>query len=496
MKTTSIRRVFGILSAGKTIRRLFAVVLACSSFAHGATFTVNTAADEFTTPSGTTVSLREALRDAPDGAGIVFDSALNGATLTLAAALGGEIVLGKSVTIDASNLPAGVTISGVGGTKRIFKMNSGATIALLGLTLTGGNGMGVGGGAAGAGGAIYMDPTAACTLTRCTLTANYAFQGGAIFNIGGSLALTHCPLSGNASTTSGGAILGSATLTHCTLAGNTAGNSGGAIAAGVVVLTHCTVAGNSAGLNGGGVSVTSGPTLVLNNSIVAGNMLAGAGSGADIRNDGGSSGVTLLGANLVQSFTGTAAIGTGTMNNAAPLLAPLGNYGGPTQTMALLPGSPARDAASALSPAITSDQRGFPIVGAPDIGAYEAGTLGTNYNAWIYETLPATATPAQHATTFDYDNDGQTNLDEFNIQTSAASAASFFQPASFVNASGLNITFPTATGRNYRLRQSDTLSGWIDTPGQALKTGNGSPQTFTIPQTAVRRFYQVIPLVP
>ena len=74
--------------------------------------------------------------------------------------------------------------------------------------------------------------------------------------------------------------------------------------------------------------------------------------------------------------------------SADPLLAPLGNYGGPTQTMALLPGSPARNAATGST--ITSDQRGFPIVGTPDLGAYDAGT-NTNYNAWAYESLPTSS---------------------------------------------------------------------------------------------------------
>ena len=60
----------------------------------------------------------------------------------------------------------------------------------------------------------------------------------------------------------------------------------------------------------------------------------------------------------------------------SPLLAALGDYGGPTQTLALLPGSPAIDAGSnALIPAgVTTDQRGLPRVvnSVVDIGAFES----------------------------------------------------------------------------------------------------------------------------
>src|SRR5262249_43905582 len=61
-----------------------------------------------------------------------------------------------------------------------------------------------------------------------------------------------------------------------------------------------------------------------------------------------------------------------------PLLQPLGNYGGPTKTMALLPGSPARDAGrdSGLGPPLnlTTDQRGLARKSGAhvDIGAFEA----------------------------------------------------------------------------------------------------------------------------
>ena len=54
------------------------------------------------------------------------------------------------------------------------------------------------------------------------------------------------------------------------------------------------------------------------------------------------------------------------------MLAPLGNYGGPTQTMALLPGSPAIDAGTSGPGIPTTDQRGLGRVGAVDIGAFES----------------------------------------------------------------------------------------------------------------------------
>ena len=71
------------------------------------------------------------------------------------------------------------------------------------------------------------------------------------------------------------------------------------------------------------------------------------------------------------------------MPSGNPLLTPLGNYGGPTQTMELLPGSPAIDAGTSDFPGITlnllsTDQRGQARLwnGTVDIGADE-GVLFT-----------------------------------------------------------------------------------------------------------------------
>ncbi len=179
---------------------------------------------------------------------------------------------------------------------------------------------------------------------------------------------------------------------------------------------------------------------------------------------------------------------------ANPFLAPLGNFGGSTLTMALRPGSPAINAA--VGSTALADQRGFPIVGQPDIGAYEAGNaLSTNYNAFIWETLPATATASQAATTFDFDGDGTSNETEWLAGTGVDNPTSVFRIAS-VQLSGGNlvIAFPTIAGKTYTLWRSDTLTDpWTNT-GQPAITGNGAVRTFTVPAPVVgvpKRFHRV-----
>ena len=85
--------------------------------------------------------------------------------------------------------------------------------------------------------------------------------------------------------------------------------------------------------------------------------------------------ITDLGHNLSSDAT-CAFTSVGSMNNTSALLGPLADNGGPTLTMALLPGSPAIDAGNtSLAPA--TDQRGFPRPAglAADIGAFEYGSV-------------------------------------------------------------------------------------------------------------------------
>jgi hypothetical protein len=274
-----------------------------------------------------------------------------------------------------------------------------------------------GAGGAGQGGAIYADG-ASITLNNCTFSSNAA-DGGNASNLFG---MDASYIGGDGGAADGGALFarnGTMTIVNCTFAANTTlggngsnghhtlyelanqplgtggdggnGQGGGVSAANESIsITNSTFSGNTAqgGLKGlgargavlldgtivppapdgnpgtgqGGGLFNSG-TLTLNNTIVAGS------AGGDVALSGGTPGGSH---NLIQDGSG----GLADTVAADPLLGPLGNYGGPTQTMALLPGSPAIDMGSnALVPAgVTADQRGLPrVVNAiVDIGAFES----------------------------------------------------------------------------------------------------------------------------
>jgi PKD repeat protein len=152
--------------------------------------------------------------------------------------------------------------------------------------------------------------------------------------------------------------------------------------AGTMTLNQCTMSENLSENNNGGEGIFNEGTLTILNSIVAGNNGDG-GAGSDILNINNSYGVTypgLLtfeGANIVQYVSNSGTIIGSTPITNAPNLAPLGNYGGPTQTLPPLPGSPAIAAGCVAANTFAADQRGFPRTqnGLIDIGAVELPTL-------------------------------------------------------------------------------------------------------------------------
>ena len=364
---------------------------------------VTTLADENNNDQN--ISLREAIRDAPDGAVIGFDPNLFDGqnTITLA---GTELLIGRDLTINAANIPGGVTID-ANSQSRVMRINplvDTATVTLTGLTLTGGSAINNGGISPfeNLGGGIFIDGSGAGAsvqlfLNTCTLSDNSAdFLGGGIFNSGlaggnANLTLTDCTLSNNFARTSGGGIYNdgvngnaSLSLTRCTLFSNISADGGGIYNDGQggnadLSLNSCTLSGNFTLFSGGGIFSTGNfggiASLVLSNSILAN---ISTTTGPDIQELGEEATITALANNLLSSLNGQNSLTEGSpgLIIGNPLLSPLGGYGGPTQTILPFPNSPAINAAPESTFAI--DQRSFPITdGIPDIGAAEAPNWAT-----------------------------------------------------------------------------------------------------------------------
>jgi hypothetical protein len=324
-----------------------------------------------------TGSLREKIADTTCGS-IIFD---NDYTITLASALpdlGGSLLIdgtGHTIIVDGGG-------GGGGGGVRLFNITSAGNVTLQNLTIRNGR--------ADYGAGIANSGT--LTVTNSTLSHNSAVQvGGGIIN-SGTLTVTNSTLSQNSASSGGGIYIdsGSVTVTNSTLWENTTtggfGYGGGGIFNfGTLVVTNSTLAGNAAAQWGGGI--WNNGTLTLTNSTLAGNSAPGS-SGGGIRND-----ATMNYANTIiaNSPSGSdcvnfGAIGTNTNNlvgdgfgfcsalfSGNPKLDVLADNGGPTETMALLTGSPAIDAGDdatcAAAPVNDLDQRGVTRVTC-DIGAY------------------------------------------------------------------------------------------------------------------------------
>jgi len=115
--------------------------------------------------------------------------------------------------------------------------------------------------------------------------------GGILVKKQSALTLANCVMSGNRTTSSGGALAGrgTATVTNCTLDGNsTGGGSGGAIFnEGTMTIAGSTFTNNSAPNDGGAVINASPGTLTVTDSTLSGNgATANGGGGGAIANTG------------------------------------------------------------------------------------------------------------------------------------------------------------------------------------------------------------------
>jgi CSLREA domain-containing protein len=391
-------------------------------------------------------SLRDAINNSPPGSYIFLDSSLGGSpqTITLTS---GEIVINRNLTITGPGASL-LTISG-NNQSRVFNISSGFNVTLSGMTISNGS-AGDGGGIQNSGtvtitnsiisnnsanlggGGIFSNGT--LTLTNSTVSNNSGgdFGGGGIKNFGGTATITNSTISGNVAEVNGGGVYSensiAVSLTNSTVSGNLAQNSGGGIyniVGGPLTLTNSTVSGNSAqGSSAGGI-YNDDSTATLTNSTISNN--SGSVFGGGIRNRDGTLNsrntiiadntaefgpdfhgtITSQGYNLIENTSNTTITGdtTGNQLNIDPLLAPLGDYGGSTQTHALLPGSPVIDKGS--SSGSSTDQREavrpFDDTGIPntddgsDIGAFERQPGDFSGNS----------------APFDFDGDGKSDVSIF-----------------------------------------------------------------------------------
>ncbi|MEE4273487.1 MAG: choice-of-anchor Q domain-containing protein [Thermoanaerobaculales bacterium] len=240
------------------------------------------------------------------------------------------------------------------------------------------------------GGGLSSVQWGTATLTDVTVRGNTAPHGAGIHNgYGSSMELERVTISGNIATGYGAGMTNegieyedaTAHLVNVTISDNIVnaqnffGGGGFYNAYGSSSLTNVTIVGNTAGTTysaGAGLKNAFGNgTVVVTNSIIAHNHWYWGGG-----NEDDCAGViTSTGHNITSHACFNPPHGTDLIVPDAGV-APLADNGGPTETCALLTGSPAVDGAdSANFPAV--DQRGAarPFGAFADVGAFEFGSV-------------------------------------------------------------------------------------------------------------------------
>jgi hypothetical protein len=368
----------------------------------------------FTVDTGATVSISGLTISNGDVSGISNSGTLTVSNSTIAGNSrsgfnGGGILNSGSLTINDStisgNSASGHSGGGVYNTNMLTINNStisgnsagygsaignGGVLTVSNSTISGNTSAGAS--ADGYAGGIYDGGPA--TVSDTTISGNSAGAGGGIFiDTNGVVQVINTTISGNRSSFSdGGGIYngggisnpGRLTISNSTISGNSTNNGGGGIfnTNGTVTVSNSTISGNTAGAGGGiYVAGNSGSGhMVARNTIIAANT---ASNGADVLGNIGSQGYNLIG-----NDSGGSGFDVTDLRNVNPLLGPLQDNGGPTQTRALLGGSPALNTGDPAQLG-TADQRGVVRAGGVNIGAYQASAASLTF------TGPANVTAGQ-----------------------------------------------------------------------------------------------------
>jgi len=443
-------------------------------------------------------SLRYAIAIAAPGDTIEFAPTLAGQTIILTS---GQLAIASDLTIVGLGANQ-LTISG-NDASGIFDILAPATVNISNLTVSSG--------AAITGGGLYIEGGGSfVSLSQCIFSNNLATNGsgGAISDVGsanaGSLTIDECTFVNNTAAQSGGAIDASGvdlTLLSSTFVGNDVdgqgdsggGSGGGAISlsAGLATILNSTFANNGAPFgNGGAINNSSSASYTIESCTFAYNS-SGASGGAIFSDSVAMSLVNTLvadnnsangpdifgpifsqGDNLFGDTNGLSGFVSSDLQNVNPLLGQLQDNGGPTETIALEPGSPALNAGNP-APAPSVDQRGVARGPLVNIGAFQATP-----SALVFSTVtvngPVAAGVVQQVTVTAEDVDdqpapGYTGTIHFQSTDAQAVLPSDY---TFTLADGgthtFNITLKTAGGQSITV---DDTSSTV-TPAQASGTVN------------------------
>ncbi len=374
--------------------------------AHATTYTVNSTDDDTDQSPGNGVcdtepfpvgtepkcTLRAAIQDANATAEADTITVPAGTyTLTIPLAFttmddaNGDLDIVGALTINGAGARSTIVRGGVLFNDRIFENAPGTSATITGLTITGGR--------TGSGGGVY-NQGALLTLDKVAVKGNTAAGlagGGGVFsqnNGGTTLNIIDSTVSGNSTIGLGGGVRlqgGTANITNSTISNNHADKGASGVLAApafdvgaTMNIRSSTIANNTAKEPGSGIRTASGAVINVRNSVVYKNLTFNFPSNCDTATSGGT--ITSQGNNISDDASCPFAQPTD-KPNTNPLLGVLSDNGGPTQTHALLPGSPAVDAANnATCP--SRDQRGVARKDGDrngtvvcDIGAFERNDL-------------------------------------------------------------------------------------------------------------------------
>ena len=322
----------------------------------------------------------------------------------------------RNGNVTTSIIGAGASATIIDGNQidRVFSIDPSLIVVISNMTLRGGLASDFGG---------CISNHGQLTLEYVVITQCSSVETGGAIASSNYLVIVKSTITNNTTSGVGGGLsnTGDAEITQSALVGNVAPSGGAIYSGGPTTLTNSTIAGNAADFGGAiwqdhggstslynttvvynvsprfdaqdygtaGIYMTSGPPVLLSNSIVAGNMDQNARAESDCDASLKTQAVNLLGAASVCDQEGcsptgiegcpiTQQSGHYTQLNSTGYLGLITQNGGYTATVALLSGSNAIDGGTlgcvdAKGNSLKSDQREYPrpVGAACDIGAFE-----------------------------------------------------------------------------------------------------------------------------